>query len=38
MEEKNWIFLGLTLIAMGSKITDFDGTMNVFKVLKKSFG
>ena len=24
------------LIAMGSKVTDFDGTINVFKVMKES--
>jgi hypothetical protein len=34
MEEKSWIFLGTMLIAMGSKIMDVDGTINVFKVLK----
>ena len=36
MEEKMWIFVGTMLIAMGSKVTDFDGTINVFKVLKES--
>lgn len=36
MEEKMWIFLGTMLIAMGSKVTDFDGTINNFKVLKHS--
>jgi hypothetical protein len=36
MEEKTWIFLGTMLIAMGSKIMDFDGTINIFKVLKQS--
>lgn len=33
MEEKSWIFLGTMMIAMGSKIMDVDGTVNVFKVL-----
>ena len=36
MEEKMWIFLGTMLITMGSKIMDFDGTINVFKILKES--
>lgn len=36
MEEKMWIFLGTMLIAMGSKVTDFDGTINTFKVMKDS--
>lgn len=36
MEEKMWIFLGTMLIAMGSKVTDFDGTINTFRVLKNS--
>jgi hypothetical protein len=36
MEEKSWIFLGTVLIAMGSKVTDTDGTVNVFKVVKES--
>lgn len=31
-----WIFLGTMLIAMGSKVTDFDGTFNVFKIMKES--
>lgn len=31
-----WIFLGTMLIAMGSKVTDFDGTINIFKVMKQS--
>lgn len=31
-----WIFVGTMLIAMGSKVTDFDGTINIFKVLKQS--
>jgi hypothetical protein len=36
MEEKMWIFVGTILIAMGSKVMDFDGTINIFKVLKQS--
>ena len=36
MEEKMWIFLGTMLIAMGSKVMDFDGTINTFRVLKNS--
>ncbi len=36
MEEKMWIFLGTMLIAMGSKIMDFDGTFNTFRILKQS--
>lgn len=36
MEEKSWIFLGTIMIAMGSKVMDMDGTVNVFKVLKES--
>lgn len=31
-----WIFLGTMLIAMGSKVMDFDGTINNFKILKNS--
>ena len=31
-----WIFVGTMLVAMGSKVTDFDGTINVFKVLRES--
>lgn len=34
MEEKSWIFLGTIMIAMGSKVLDMDGTVNVFKILK----
>ena len=29
MEEKLWIFVGTMLITMGSKLTDFDGTIDV---------
>lgn len=36
MEEKSWVFLGTMLIAMGSKITDMDGTVSVFKVVKEA--
>jgi hypothetical protein len=36
MEEKSWIFLGTVLIAMGSKVMDTDGTVNVFKIVKES--
>ena len=36
MEEKMWIFLGTMLIAMGSKVMDFDGTINTFRILKNS--
>lgn len=36
MEEKSWIFLGTIMIAMGSKVMDVDGTVNVFKVLNES--
>lgn len=36
MEERSWVFLGTVLIAMGSKVMDMDGTVNVFKVLKES--
>jgi hypothetical protein len=36
MEEKSWIFLGTIMIAMGSKVMDIDGTVNVFKILKES--
>jgi hypothetical protein len=31
-----WIFLGTMLIAMGSKVMDFDGTINTFRILKQS--
>ena len=34
MEEKSWIFLGVLMIAMGSKVMDVDGTLNVFKITK----
>ena len=34
LEEKSWVLLGTMLIAMGSKITDMDGTVSVFKVVK----
>ena len=36
MEQKSWIFLGTVLIAMGSKVMDTDGTINVFKIVKES--
>ena len=36
MEEKSWIFLGTVMIAMGSKVRDFDGTVNVFRIVKES--
>ena len=36
MEEKSWVFLGTMLIAMGSKVMDMDGTVNVFKIVKES--
>lgn len=36
MEEKAWIFIGTMMIAMGAKVMDVDGTLNVFKVLKES--
>ena len=36
MEEKSWIFLGTIMIAMGSKVMDVDGTINVFKIVKES--
>jgi len=36
MEEKSWIFLGTVMIAMGSKVMDMDGTVNVFKIVKES--
>jgi hypothetical protein len=36
MEEKMWIFLGTMLIAMGSKVMDFDGNINNFKIFKNS--
>lgn len=36
MEEKSWVFLGTVMIAMGSKVLDMDGTINVFKVVKES--
>ena len=36
MEEKTWVFLGTVMIAMGSKVMDMDGTMNVFKIVKEA--
>ena len=36
LEEKSWIFLGTVMIAMGSKVMDMDGTLNVFKIVKES--
>ena len=36
MEEKSWVFLGTMLIAMGGKVMDMDGTVNVFKIVKES--
>ena len=36
MDDRAWIYLGTLMIAMGSKCMDFDGTLNVFKVLKES--
>ena len=36
MEEKSWVFLGTVMIAMGSKVMDMDGTINVFKIVKES--
>lgn len=34
MEGKMWIFLGLTLIAMGSRAATEDGVLNSFKLLR----
>lgn len=31
-----WVFLGTMLIAMGSKVMDFDGNINAFKIRKNS--
>ena len=31
-----WVFLGLVLISMGSKVIDCDGTFTTFKILKNS--
>ncbi len=36
LEEKSWVFLGTVMIAMGSKVMDMDGTINVFKIVKES--
>lgn len=36
MDDRAWIYLGTMMIAMGSKCIDFDGTLNVFKILKES--
>lgn len=36
MEEKSWIFLGTMMIIMGSQIIDYDGTINVFKIVKQA--
>lgn len=36
MDDRAWIYLGAVMIAMGSKCIDFDGTLNVFKILKES--
>ena len=34
MDDRAWIFLGTMMIVMGSKCTDIDGTINVYKILK----
>lgn len=36
IEDKSWIFLGTTMIVMGSQSLDYDGTINVFKVIKEA--
>lgn len=36
MDDRAWVYLGTMMIAMGSSCLDFDGTINVFKVLKES--
>ena len=36
MDDKAWIFLGTMMIIMGSKCTDIDGTINVYKILKEA--
>ena len=36
MNDKAWIFLGTMMIIMGSKCTDIDGTINVYKILKEA--
>lgn len=36
MDDKAWVYIGAMMIAMGSKCMDFDGTLNVFKILKES--
>jgi hypothetical protein len=34
MDDKCWVYLGMLMIAMGSKNLEVDGTINVFRVLK----
>lgn len=36
MDAKSWIYVGTTMLAIGSSIMEVDGTINVFKVLKDS--
>ena len=36
MDDRAWVYLGTIMIAMGSKCVDFDGTLNIFKILKES--
>lgn len=36
VDERSWIYLGSMMIAMGSCSLGFDGSINIFKVLKES--
>jgi len=36
MDDKIWVYLGTLMIAMGSKNLEFDGNINIFRILKES--
>ena len=36
MDGKAWIYLGSIMIAIGSTVMEFDGTTNVFRMVKET--
>lgn len=36
MDDKAWVYMGVMMIAMGSKCLEVDGSINVFRVLSET--
>ena len=36
MDGKAWIYVGAMMMAIGSTVTEVDGTVNIFKILRES--